>query len=273
MTAMSSPAFDPDTTVNMEKDPFLPTSINSTAPSNLSTSSDAPKRPLRFVDLPPEIRNQIYRYILIRRKQPVRLKRYQGHEAPNLLDLSLVFTSRLIYSEAMPIFLSKNNFLIAGSRSEHAWLRRMRPEGRSELRKVTLAISAQGCNHDYSLFNALSLCPQVHLTLIVRPSRLAELSLENSGNLRNMHGFAAVTSDVLPKETSLCPFHRQQVMPGWELTQRRDRMRCFESVLRQFQDPCVGKCRVHKGRDGTHTQATIHISFAAACDPTCYRCC
>lgn len=147
--------------------------------------NEEPTAPFRFADLPAEIRNQIYRCILVQRKQPVKFAKYQG--GPNLKDLAIVFTNRRIYSEAMPIFLSDNTFSITGKRTELTWLRRMRPEGRSELRNVTLVVSEHGYKHDFNLHNALSLCPKVHLTLKVRPCRLVEASVE--GSLRGMHGY------------------------------------------------------------------------------------
>ena len=220
----------------------------------------------RFADLPAEIRNQIYRYILIH-TQPVKLDDFWGRERPTRKSLAIVFANRLIYSEAMPIFLSHNSFAITGQRKEHTWLRRMRPEGRSELRNITVQVKDGRCNHDFSFYNALSLCPRVHLTLNVRPSRLVEVSRE--GSLRNMHGFAAVTSETLPQKQELCLYHRQTRLADWEVTQKHDRMRRYELLLQEFQAPCVGKCRAHKGREGTHTQATIHISH----DQTCYYCC
>lgn len=239
---------------------------HSTAPSSQSSiTEESPPTAFRFVDLPAEIRNQIYRYVLSHRRQPVRLIGYQG--GPTLRDLAVVFTNRFIYFEAMPIFLSYNTFFITGTRTEHTWLRRMRPEGRSELRKIIFEVSPASYNHDYSVYNALSLCPQVHITLKVRPSRLSRAALE--GALRNMHGFATVTSDTVPKETDLCARHRRDGVVAWERTLKRDQMGRIEPVLQQFRAPCVGKCRVHKGRRGTHTQATIHLSFLE----TCYYCC
>lgn len=150
--------------------------------SNMNEESAAP---FRFTDLAPEIRIQIYRCILVQHNQPVKVSKDQG--GPALKNLAIIFTNRLIYSEAMPTFLSENSFWITGTRKEYAWLRRMRPEGRSELRNVTLVVNGSGYNHDFNLFNALSLCPQVHLTLEVRPYRLVELSMEKS--LRQMHGY------------------------------------------------------------------------------------
>ena len=182
----------------------------------------------RFVDLPAEIRNKIYRY--------------------------------------MPIFYSNNAFVIKGSRKEHVWLRRMRPEGRNELRKLTYQVSAVRYKHDYSVYNALSLCSRVHLTLKVRPRHLVTASRD--GSLMNMHGFAAVTSDVLPTELDICQRHQWGVSSN-ERQEQQVRMKCVQALLQQFQKPCVGKCRVHRGREGTHTQATIHLSF----EQTCFFCC
>ena len=249
--------------------PALRTSVHSSALFDAFRIAKGSCRiPFRFADLPGEIRNQIYRCVLVQSTQPVRLVNNYG-PGPRLNDLAIIFTNRLIYSEAMPIFLSHNTFSIKGRRTEHTWLRRMRPEGRSELRNLTLEVSVVGRNHDFSLYNALSLCPQLHLTLKVRPSRLARASLENKGSLRNMHGFATVTSDALPKETDRCPNHEGVILADWEITQRRDLIQRCESLLKQFQAPCIGKCRVHQGRVGTHTQATIHVSFGRVC----YECC
>ena len=241
---------------------------NSMLTLKLSLSRSETRIPFRFADLPGEIRNQIYRWVLVQSTQPVKLVKNHG-PGPRLKDLAIIFTNRLIYLEAMPIFLSHNTFFIKGRRTEHTWLRRMRPEGRSELRNLTLEVGVVGRNHDFSVYNALSLCPRVNLTLKVRPWRLAEASLENKGSLRNMHGFAKVTSDALPKETDRCPIHLGMILADWEVTQRRNVIQDCESLLEQFQAPCSGKCRVHHGREGTHTEATIHVSFGRVC----YLCC
>lgn len=45
------------------------------------------------------------------------------------------------------------------------------------------------------------------------------------------------------------------------MEKKHEHIRRYEDLLQQFQAPCVGKCRVHKGREGTHTAATIHISY------------
>ena len=241
----------------------LQSSAGSIGPLNHSTTTEeSPSTPFRLVDLPAEIRNQIYRCILICPHQPVKLARNPWA----LARKNLLLTNRLVYSEAMPIFLSCNTFAITGTRMEHKWLRSLRQEGRNELRNITLTVGPSTCNHDSSLYNALSLCPRVHLILHGPPRRLARASVE--GSLQNMHGFAAATSDPLPKETDLCPSHQQQGVVAWEVTLKRDHMRRIGDLLEQFREPCPGKCRVHKGREGTHTQATVHISHRE----TCYYC-
>ena len=245
--------------------PHLEESIESTAPLNHSRNTEQEvSTSFRFVDLPAEIRNKIYRYILVYSHQPIGLSR--SYPRPSAKDLAILFTNRFIYSEAMPIFYSSNAFIITGSRKEHAWLRRMRSEGRNELRNITYEVSPEGYKHDYSVYNALSLCSNVHLTLKASPRFLSTAALH--GDLRNMHGFAAVTSDVLPDESDKCWTHQQGVSKMEKLLQR-DRMQRVKDLLQQFQKPCVGKCRVHKGREGTHTQATLHLSF----QETCFYCC
>ena len=242
----------------------LEVSVQSTAPPDESKNTEqTASTPFRFVDLPAEIRNKIYRYILVH-SEPIRLA--TSYLRPSAETLAILFTNTLIYSEAMPVFYSKNAFFIKGSRKEHVWLRRMRPEGRNELRQITYQVSAERYKHDYSVFNALSLCSNVHLTLKAKPRYLVTAALE--GSLGNMHGFAAATSDVLPNELDICSRHQLGVGAMEEMLQR-DRMRRVKALLQHFQEPCGGKCRVHRGREGTHTQATIHLSF----EETCFYCC
>lgn len=230
-------------------------------------NSQATPATFRFVDLPAETRNQIYRYVLVRLGSSIRIGKdyYRLH----VKELAILFVNRLVYSEAMPIFLSKNTFSITGQRKELNWLRRMRPEGRRELRKVTLVLYRSPFSHDYGLFNALSLCPQMHLSIQTRTLHLASTSMESHKNLRNMHGFAAVTWNPLPKETDLCATHRRDSPSEFEVSQKQDQVKRLAELLRQFQAPCVGRCRVHRGREGTHTQATIHLAFS----DICYYCC
>ena len=253
---------------NMAESTLVQTPVRSTEPLEPSRLVDKqPTASFDFVNLPAEIRNEVYRCILVQDTQPVRP--VGTWYAPGSKDLAIISTNRIIYSEAMPIFLSENTFIISGSCKEHKWLRRMRPEGWSELRSVTLHVSSTARVHDASLYKALSLCSRVHLTLNVYPSRLVQVSLENKGSLRNMHGFAAATSDALPKETDICAMHQTLIrFPAIRAT-TLDCMRSYELLLQQFRAPCVGKCRVHRGREGTHTQATIHISFQQAC----FYCC
>ena len=267
----SATASIPTLSNNMAESTLVQTPVRSTAPLEPSRLVERLSPAFfDFVNLPPEIRNNVYRCILVQDTQPVR--HLGTWLAPGSKDMAIFLTNRLIYSEAMPVFLSENTFEMTGTRKEHTWLRRMRPQGRSELRTVSLNVPSTSCLHDPSFYNALSLCSRVHLTLNVVPSRLVAVSLENNGSLRNMHGFAAATSDTLPKETDVCAIHQTIItLVGAPATNaaRLDCMRSYELLLQQFQAPCVGKCRVHKGREGTHTQATIHISF----QNTCFYCC
>ena len=215
-------------------------------------------QPLRFVDLPAEIRNEIYRYVLIWHPQPVKLRR------GGLTDVALIFTNSKIYSEAMPIFLSENSFSITGTVAEYKWLTTLRPDGQSELRNVTLALSDLRLRLDYSFFNALSLCPNVHLTLKARLGRLFWALTQNTDFLSNMHGFAAVTA-ALPSENDLCRRHRNFAPTRRMKESRTDYLERIQSLLPRFQDPCHSSCRAHSDWEGTHTQATIDVAIISNC--------
>ena len=228
----------------------------------------SPPASFRFLDLPTEIRIQIYRNVLHHNGQYVIIKRngYSSNSSDSgPINLAIVFVSRLTYSEAMPLFLSDNRFFNTGSRREYKWLRRMRPEGRSELRNVTLKVSSEASSYEYSFYNTLSLCTQMHLTLEVYASDLPKWTQSSKKDQRNMHGFAAATSGALP---DLCQFHQHCDVPGEEVTPRRELVKCIEELLQRYRAPCIGKCRAHKGREGTHTHATVHIAFY----PGCYAC-
>ena len=69
--------------------------------------SNSPKlRPFVFLSLPPEIRNNIYRHLLIHRK-PVKLG-----PSFRIGDTNLLCTNKQIYSEAREIFYHENVFLV-----------------------------------------------------------------------------------------------------------------------------------------------------------------
>ena len=223
----------------------------------------SPPASFRFLDLPTEIRIQIYRNILYKHGQNVVLSRNYYKSGSGLVDLAIVFVSRLTYSEAMPLFLSENHFLISGTQWEHKWLRRMRPEGRSELRNVTYRALPHVWRHHYYFFNTLSLCSQMHLTFELSQGDLPFWALESKKSLRNMHGFAGATSGAMLKETDFCKYHRRYGVASKDVTPRYAKN--VEDLLQHFRAPCIGKCRFHKGREGTHTQSTIHLAIHQRC--------
>lgn len=225
---------------------------------SLTAQPVEPAHPFRFVNLPGEIRNEIYRYFLIWHPQPVRLR------TGGLTDLAIIFTNRLTYSEAMLIFLSENSFFITGTSTEHEWLTRLQPEALSELRNVTLYISDSSLRLDYRFFNALSLCTNVHLTLVATLRRLYWALTQHNDFSRNMHGFAAMTA-ALPEETDVCPLHELYPPDRLENDSRKDYLENIQSLLPQLQAPCDSSCRAHRGREGTHTQATIHVAAFSMC--------
>jgi hypothetical protein len=65
-----------------------------------------------FLVLPPELRLRIYREVLVE-QEPIRMYDYDGrgvlHTSPRP-DTALLYTSRLIYSEAVDVLYSENHF-------------------------------------------------------------------------------------------------------------------------------------------------------------------
>jgi len=64
-----------------------------------------------FLDLPPNVRKQIYEYALISLKQPIWISR----TSPHLSEPALFFVSQMIRDEAIATFYGKNIFAINGS--------------------------------------------------------------------------------------------------------------------------------------------------------------
>jgi hypothetical protein len=86
-----------------------------------------------FLDLPPELRNEIYSYMLVR-KGVVEIKTV----APYVLEPALLAVNRQIRSEALTIFYGENTFQIAGSTLITKFLRTAGEEKIRALRDVKI---------------------------------------------------------------------------------------------------------------------------------------
>lgn len=80
--------------------------------------------PLTLLTLPLEIRQLIYRHLLIHTSQPLYACTWL-----ELKPISPFLTCRELYHETISIFFSENNFAMSDSLAVYKWLRNIHPEG------------------------------------------------------------------------------------------------------------------------------------------------
>ncbi|KAI9790866.1 MAG: hypothetical protein M1835_000668 [Candelina submexicana] len=140
-----------------------------------------------FLKLPPEIRNQIYRLVLVypsmmvspqvampnlsgkrtgRRQFDIRCEsRSQEGYIPPQVALSLFSVSRQIYQESMPLFYHENHFYVWSGSDLQSFLIRIVLKRRSWIREMTIILQSSGPG---SVFKPLSECKRLtvlHLRL------------------------------------------------------------------------------------------------------------
>ncbi|KAK5128845.1 hypothetical protein LTR85_000178 [Meristemomyces frigidus] len=74
----------------------------------------------RLLDLPPEIRNNIYEYVLIFR-EPLQIRHRHLYDI-NMNNRALLQTCQQIRAEALGIYLSNNTFVLSTTRDLGNWL-------------------------------------------------------------------------------------------------------------------------------------------------------
>lgn len=93
--------------------------------------SDKPGRGVSFLDLPAEIRNQIYKDTLIF-DFTIAIEAYK----PYLRDTALLFTSKQIRAEALPIYYGANTFEPTGVNTFERLLREFNPDKQALIRDI-----------------------------------------------------------------------------------------------------------------------------------------
>ena len=100
---------------------------------------------------------------------------------------ALLATSREIYLEAHPIFLSKNTILVHGTFSDYQWLKGLGPERQHQLRDVIFKNGSRAYNaNNHRCINILSKCPKPSLTIKATVSQLKRL--EEMDVFKYLHG-------------------------------------------------------------------------------------
>ena len=201
-----------------------------------------------LLKLPPELRRHIYQYVLVVDRQPLcqmgQPDRGRLHDATALLA-----TSREIFSEARPVFLSGNTFMICATSADLKWLQSLGPQGQRQLRKVTFFKESKGSfQADGHCINTLMRCPRLCLTLKLTVPQL--IKLERMDVFKYLHEFSVVT---VAKDNDINAWHNHYV----------------RMLARTFKMQCPKNCMVHKlmGRAG-HI-AIVHIDCRRECQH-CY---
>lgn len=95
-----------------------------------------------FLDLPPELRNEIYSYILS--SQIVML----SNSSPRIFEPAILAANRQVRSETISLFYADNTFAISGSSPANKLLRNMSDQKLRALRALRI-ITSQAMSHGY----------------------------------------------------------------------------------------------------------------------------
>ncbi|CAF9914054.1 MAG: hypothetical protein ALECFALPRED_009220 [Alectoria fallacina] len=114
----------PETSISTLEDPSHHTN------DTISKLADGGPPSFPLFKLPLELREYVYRHILVRDKQPVHLtRRPKFDDQPKNDATAILTTDRKTYLEARRVFLSGNEFLIRGTLVDRKWLKQLGPTG------------------------------------------------------------------------------------------------------------------------------------------------
>ena len=204
----------------------------------ISESMPDTSRCFFFLRLPLELRRQVYQFVLVVDGQPLC---HMGRQNRSGLQdaTALLATSREIYLEARPIFLSKNTFLFRGTSTDYQWLKGRDPEDQQRLRRVSIMNASRAYNaNNQRCVNILSKCPRLSLTVKATVPQLSRL--EEMDVLKYLHGFSSV-----------------HVQKDGDISARYDQY--VRMLARTFKLQCPENCRVHGTTDRAGYTATIDI--------------
>lgn len=242
-----------------------------------------------FLKLPLELRRDVYTYVLIQDKQPLRLtKRTKTNGESNDDSLAILTANRQVNLEAFPVFVSVNTFKIYGTNSDFQWLKKLGPDGQKSLRNVTFSTSSLSYFlSNFRTFNILAGCPRISLTINVHLHQL--INLHHTGIFGYLHGFSRATcsraATVIESEDPhphaaarlpRCPEHRNGCAVLKDCVSRpfNDSYREYGSkrvqlLFEQFLSACPKNCKVHKARSETRSASVVLAVCGCDC-PDCY---
>lgn len=217
-----------------------------------------------FLKLPPELRQTIYRHVLVREEQPIRPITWGGPDRPSKFT-AILATSRAIYLEALPTLHSGNQFAIGMLYEDFRWLENLGLRGRNELRNVLLwTCGNPSLEHASRFFILLSQCANLALTIEGTIYEIHEL--RKCHQSRHLHGFGHVsmvqTEPAAPNDACFHRFCGSHV----EFEQAK---KTLGFLAKQLGSPCRKSCRVHRGESSIRPRASVHVEGGR----NCFHCC
>lgn len=215
-----------------------------------------------FLKLPPELREPIYRHVLVREAQPVRPKNWDFRSRPSGQFTAILATSRAIYLEALPTLHSGNKFEISVSYYDYNWLKKLGLQGRNELRHLLIWTNVNHRLEDTGIFTLLAQC--ANLALTIKGSIYQLRLLHKRHRLKHLHGFSQISvTETAPATPNWGCF---DAFPFWwthvELEQGKITLRSLEA---HFGSACPQGCRVHAGKGTMRPRVSLRVECNMHC--------
>ena len=199
-----------------------------------------------FLQLPGELRQCIYEHVLIHEK-PI--------DRQDPIDLALLQTCRQIYRESWQVYYKCNLFMLGERSNDQKWLQCIGGERRQSIRRTEFS-SARGGDLNYPVFNLLSQCSNLSLSLKTSISQLSGFLYH--GHLDNLHGIPNVTFTELRKD---CMKHRT---PTWPLSWDRH-IDLPGNLMDHLKSRCLGTCQYHADKAKPGINFAVHVEVGDCC--------
>lgn len=220
----------------------------------------------QFMDLPPEVRVQIYQMLVCGQ---VYRKRVNNKTTFALRDCHIHRVSSQIQQEALPLLYSENDFHLVGN-LDLKWLNSIGRMSRDSLHEVTIFFNSRlkaysiGNDQPRMLFSLLAQCPNLSLTIRTTLHDLWRLDGAACEAFANMHGFVEATAEVLNFSIPecFCEDHAAGGIRRAESNLARAIIRgLIDTGLESMTEHCPRGCLIHQGIYKRQSRATVHFRW------------
>ena len=220
----------------------------------------------QFMDLPPEVRVQIYQMLVCGQ---VYRKRVNKRTAFALRDCHIHQVSSRIQQEALPLLYSENEFHMVGN-IDLTWLNSIGRVSRDSLHQVTIFFNCRlkaysiGNDQPRILFSLLAQCPNLSLTVRTTLHDLWRLDGARCEAFANMHGFLEASAEVLNFSIPEC-FCQDHAAGGIRKAESDLAQTVIggliDTGLESMTRQCPTACLIHQGVYKRQTRAMIHFRW------------